>query len=265
MSSIQRINRASNGVPVLGIHSLGLDARSWSELAIAEPIDRPFYSYDLKGHGQQVDVVANSFDEMVDDAQRMLLAMNTPSVHLIGHSLGGAIAASLAAKLAARSPDTIVSLTLVATPFEGLEVFRRRACAVDSGTMREVVSDTLARWFDNANTSRSFRYAKQSLEAMSPAGFDASWHALADFKGYSQWQDPLPPTLACSFQNDRSTPPDVGRAIAKALKDTSPAVRFQTISEAGHMGVLTHAKQLRSILVDYWREAEQTSERRVVQ
>jgi pimeloyl-ACP methyl ester carboxylesterase len=256
MLNLRNIARTSappspDGIPVLALHSLGLDGEAWAAVAQATP-DRDFYVYDQKGHGVASGDAPASLVDLVADANHALDLIDRPLVHLVGHSLGGAVAASLVRD----GEERIASLSLIATPFAGLEVFRQRATAQADGTLRKVADSTLERWFGETASGPEVEMARAKLMAMTPAGFDASWHALAEFEGYDILPAPIPPALVCSFDEDQSTPPANGEAILRALLLKSPTVQHEVISGAGHMGVLTQAPAVSALLTQHWQSVE---------
>ncbi len=239
---------------VLGLHSLGLAAQGWQQ--VADKSASAFYAFDQRGHGTNAHHLPTSFADLVADAQAMFstLADAAPDqpIHLVGHSLGGAVAASLAAKHAS---ERLASLTLIATPFQGIPAFLERASAVRDQGMSGVIATTLERWFGalhHTSQGASREEAQAMIEAMQPEGFDGAWRALAQFGGYTTLPDIDVPTLVCSFSHDASTPAPVGELITKALAEKTPSVVHNVIEGAGHMGVLTHAQPLADVLGAHW-------------
>ncbi len=238
-------------LPVLALHSLGLDGDAWAALA-GSSATRDFYVYDQKGHGACAENAPTSFEDFVVDAKHALDQIDHGQVHLAGHSLGGAVAA----RLAQEAPDRIASLSLIATPFAGLDAFRQRATAQADGTMAKVTADTLDRWFGDSAAGPEVAFAKAKLNTMTPAGFDACWTALVQFAGYDALPGPFPPALICSFADDQSTPPANGERIQQAIATKCPNVRHEVINGAGHMGVLTHAPDVAALLAQHWQTTE---------
>ena len=240
-----------DGISVLALHSLGLDGDAWAAVAGASATC-DFYVYDQKGHGACADIAPTSFEDFVVDAKHALDQIDHAQVHLVGHSLGGAVAACLAQE----APDRVASLSLIATPFAGLDAFRQRATAQADGTMAKVTADTLDRWFGDNAAGPEVAFAKAKLNTMTPAGFDACWTALAQFSGYDALPGPFPPAFICSFADDQSTPPANGAKIQQSIATKCPDVRHEVISGAGHMGVLTHAPDVAALLAQHWQRTQ---------
>jgi pimeloyl-ACP methyl ester carboxylesterase len=244
---------SSDHFPVLALHSLGLDGDAWAAIASLGPTQE-ICVYDQRAHGVSADTAPSSFQDFVTDAKRALDQIDSAQVHVVGHSLGGAVVACLAQD----APGRVASLSLIATPFAGLDAFRQRATAVADGTLCKVTEDTLNRWFGENASGSDVDFVRSKIAAMTPAGFDACWTALAEFAGYDALPGPFPPTLVCSFENDQSTPPSVGDKIAHSLLGKCPSVQHDVVAGAGHMGVLTHASDVFAILARHWQRAETT-------
>lgn len=238
------------GAPVvLALHSLGMNAQSWQ--AVAKGARSTVYAFDQLGHGALAAVWTEDFDNLVRDAQGMLDLLPAGYVHLVGHSMGGCVAASLAAL----NPDRVASLTLVATPLQGMPQFAERAIAVAQGGMAPAIAQTLPRWFGpegEAEFPSAWRQADAALHDMLPAGFDAAWRALSRFSGLGALPAITAPTMVCSFADDLSTPPSVGAAAAETLMEGGTRAFHCTLSGGGHMGVLTHASELAFLLQSHW-------------
>lgn len=248
---LRQLNTAqANGTVVLALHSLGLRGLSWQGVADATNNDHPFFVFDQLGHGLQAEKAPENFQSFVEDAQSALSDLQTDQVHLVGHSLGGAVAAYLTAKT--RSPR-IASLSMIATPFIGSDVFATRAHAVDDGGMAQVCAETIERWFDREAPDGAAHAARTALCDMQPEGFDACWNALAGFPGYAALPKKPIPLRVCSFAKDRSTPPQIGAQISEELHETFQVHDHHIIDGAGHMGVLTHPGEVATFLSEHWR------------
>ncbi|MEJ8846143.1 alpha/beta fold hydrolase [Variovorax rhizosphaerae] len=242
---------------MLALHSIGLDAHSFDALREAVGPDWRITSFDQRGHGAQVNRPATSLEQYVDDAALALAECSDGPVHLLGHSMGGAVAALLAARTACGSPGRIATLTLISSPSRGMLGFTERAAAVRADGVRAAVAPTMFRWFgeegaalDNAPQS----YARSTLNAMQSEGFAGAWEALAQFPGYDDIADLLPPTLCITAADDLSTPPHAMQPIVEAFKKAGRAdnVAFTTLASGGHMAPLFAAPELVGALRVHW-------------
>lgn len=246
-------------ITVLALHSIGLNGRSFRPLAhaLADIADVRLFALDLRGHGKRADVGAFDFDDYVDDAVRAIACIGSPVVHVVGHSLGGAIAASAVAKLAPEAGCTVGSLSLLASPAQGGEVFRERAADCLSKGMDVMREATLLRWFGGVQQDvQDHQFAARSLAEMRVENFAAAWAALAQFEGYADLVDRLPRTLAIAGAEDLSTPPAVMARIGTAFEQAGRASLFTQVDlpQSGHMYPLAATPTLAESLLEHWRK-----------
>lgn len=237
---------------VVALHSLGVDQRSFAAFNACLPAEWRLVTVDLPGHGAADVAAPQSWAQWVDSLLRTLQSTDLGRFHLLGHSLGGA----LAAEIAARMPGQVLSLTLIATPPQGMAAFAARADMALSEGMASAVETTLQRWFGEQIASEhaaAGAYAQRCLQHMSPESFAASWRAFARFPGYASLAPRLPRTLLISAEQDASTPPSRMAEIAQMLAASPASARHKTIAGAGHMVVLTHAAAVAELALAHWQ------------
>lgn len=215
---------------VLALHPLGHSGSFFQRFAEQLGTGWNVLAPNLPGHGSLAEAPPRTFGDFVDVARAATLQLPA-RCHLLGHSLGGAVAGDLARLM----PERFASLTLVASPIEGSDIFAQRAVAVERGGMEAVLPDTLDRWFGKAARPKE---AAAALRAMRPEDFDAVWRAFAQFQGFGQVTQPWPPTLVISFEDDTSTPPGMQQRLAEAIRASGAHVQFATVRDAGHMGMM---------------------------
>lgn len=93
--------RAGAGEPVVLLHALGEDGRTWAGVAGAFR-GRPTYALDLRGHGDSDRPGRYSVPLMRDDVLAVLDVLGLDRVTLVAHSLGAAVACLVAAAQPAR-------------------------------------------------------------------------------------------------------------------------------------------------------------------
>ncbi|MEM8782313.1 MAG: alpha/beta fold hydrolase [Planctomycetota bacterium] len=248
-----RTGSPSTSCQVLGLHMLGLDADSFAAVADAMGPDVCWHAYDQRGHGGAADQPPDGFGAWVDDAVAAIRRIDADRLHLVGSSMGGAVAAEAAARTPA---GRVASLAMIATPAEGRPVFAERARAQSDGTLERVIPPTLARWFGDDPPAAPADLSARSIRRMTPAGYDASWRALAEFRGFAPLADRLPPTLAVSFTDDLSTPPAELDRIAEAVRRAGRRCDRVDIPGTGHAGVLCKPAELADALRSHLQAAE---------
>lgn len=257
-TALQRFGLGADGAPVVfALHSLGLSGESWHDVAMSSGAD--LYAFDQCGHGAQATRTPKNLAALIADAKAILNEVPGDRVHLLGHSMGGCIAAHLAAS---DTTGRVASLAVVASPLKGSPAFRDRATAVADGNLDGAIATTLQRWFGpdgQRNHPDARNTAAAALQQMQPEGFDASWHALAEFAGFAALPEITVPVVVCSFPDDLSTPPQNGEAIVEALQACGTSATHHLCPAGGHMGTLSHAQDLAALLSKHWSRADAPS------
>lgn len=101
-------NAGASGIPVLGLHGITANHRSFHGLAKA--LDRPVLAIDQRGRGASRDLPEPyALVQLADDAAAALDAAGMDEVIVAGHSMGGFVAT----RLAERHPDRVRGLILI--------------------------------------------------------------------------------------------------------------------------------------------------------
>lgn len=140
-----------DGVPVLAVHGITANHRCWPLVAEALPQSR-IIAPDLRGRGRSSTVSGPvGLRQHADDLIAVLDSLETPTVHLLAHSMG----AFVAVLMAARYPDRVLSLTLVDG---GLPLARPAAAApaVSTTSVLGPAGDRLTMTFSSAEKYREF-------------------------------------------------------------------------------------------------------------
>jgi pimeloyl-ACP methyl ester carboxylesterase len=105
-----------SGDPLVLIHGIALDSRSWRDLPEFLGKKYTVLTYDLRGHGQSfAPATGYSYRDHVNDLKSLLSELGYQKITLVGHSMGGAIAV----KYALQHPDQVKSMVLAAPHIVG--------------------------------------------------------------------------------------------------------------------------------------------------
>ena len=142
-------NAAASGTPVLGLHGITANHRSF--VGLARSLDRPVLAIDQRGRGASRNLPGPyALTQLADDAARALDTAEFDKVVVVGHSMGGFVAT----RLAERHPDRVESLVLV----DGGLPLRPPPVGVEV-TAEEALGPAVARLqmtFDSAQGYRDF-------------------------------------------------------------------------------------------------------------
>ncbi|GAA4396166.1 alpha/beta fold hydrolase [Tsukamurella soli] len=99
--------------PVLLIHGMGADHRTWAGTAHAlRHAGHDTLTYDQRGHGRSGRSPDYLLDDLAADAERVVAAAGMDRLAVVGHSLGG----QTALRLAWRRPELVSNLVLEEIP-----------------------------------------------------------------------------------------------------------------------------------------------------
>jgi pimeloyl-ACP methyl ester carboxylesterase len=91
--------------PVLLIHGAGMHARWWDPIVPTLAARHRVIAPDLRGHGDTgwVEPASYLIEDFAGDLTRLLAALGSDRVALLGHSMGGRVAAWMAAEMGGRA------------------------------------------------------------------------------------------------------------------------------------------------------------------
>jgi len=241
------------GAPVLLIHSGGLSSRQWRGLSSQLRANHRVLSPDLLGYGGSTALAPGAdfhFREDLEMVSALLASLGEPA-HLVGHSYGGL----LALLAAAHTPSQARSLSLFEPVAFG--ILRNAAPgsadaklqAGEAASMRALASDengaggsepwleSFVDWWQGAGVWRSLpEPSRTAFLAVGRKTYLEVRSLLADETPASAYRDIPAPALI--LRGERS--PQVEQRVCARLAEALPHARLETISNAGHMGPLTH-------------------------
>jgi pimeloyl-ACP methyl ester carboxylesterase len=256
----------SQPTPVIALHCSGSDARQWR--ALGEALDArhglvtpEHYGCDSVGPWTG----AHAFT-LADEAARTIEVIDRSDwrVHLVGHSYGGAVAL----RATIERPWRVASLSLYEpTAFHLLKdmgergmpalaeiraVAARTAQGVITGNYRGAAVSFIDYWSGPgawAALSPAVRSAVTRWMPKAPLDFRALIDEPTRASRYSGLRIP---TLIVRGEHA----PAPTRLIAEALQAVMPAARIEVVAGAGHMGALTHAKDVNTAIVRHIEQSE---------
>lgn len=252
MRGIYQETRGS-GDPIVLWHGWGMNLRVFEPLTTALMQRFSVMAMDLPGHGRSAWREGQSFEA----ALPALLAALPERCTLVGWSMGGL----LALRAAQLAPGRLRALVLLnSTP----------KFVADAGWTHGIASSLLDRFasslqLDYAQTLSDFldlqvrgnhvapqflAQLRQSLHQhgdASPAALAAGLELLRDCDLRKVAAALRIPTIVCSGQYDRVTPPGAGKALAALV----PGASYVEIPRSGHAGFLSHAQWLAGMVGDW--------------
>ncbi len=135
------------GRPVLLVHGVGANLRSWDPIAGRLARRHRVARLDLRGHGQSSRIETCTLDDFIDDVLLVQDALGMERAHLVGFSLGGMIAQAFVLA----HPERVDRLALISAvagrTAEERASLRARARKVREEGIASVVGAAEDRWF----------------------------------------------------------------------------------------------------------------------
>lgn len=241
------------------VNGLGGSTNTWYPQAQVLQRDMRLVAYDLAGSGRTPVRDGVSMASLVADLLGVIDGAGGGRVHLAGHSMGTIICQHFAAEHA----DRVRSLALVGPfpqpPEPARAALRDRAAKARAEGMRGIADAVVAGGTSDdtkVNQPSAAAFIRESVMAQPPEGYARACEALADARSADLARIACP-TLLIIGDQDRTAPPDVGRAMASAIR----GAEMQVLSGCGHWATIERAKQVNyALTVFYARQRQPATE-----
>lgn len=224
---------AGNGdTPIVFLHGVGSDKSVWDPQLAHFSRARRAIAFDYPGYGESAPAPeGTSRDDYAAAIFAGMDALDVESAHVCGLSLGGVVGIAMHALAPERCASLILADTFAVHP-DGPGIYDRSiAASADLRALAEARVDFLIApgALDDVRTEVIETMARIDPSAYR-VGAEAVW--LADQRDRAAAIGV--PALVIVGEADRVTPPDLSRALAKAI----PGAGFETIPGAGHISNL---------------------------
>lgn len=245
------------GTPVVLVHSGGMSGRQWRKLAeLLEPSHRVIVP-DLLGSGDNPpwpDDAPFHFEQDLAELEQ-LLAAEQPA-HLIGHSYGGLLTLLLARKLPVRSLslfDPVAFGVLHDQPDRAALLAASDPLIVaDEGGDENWFRQFVDYWNGAGTWAAMPQPARDGFLRVGRKVFLEVKSLLADRTPASGYAHITAPTLLLTGER---TPP-AERRVMDRLAAVMPRARLEVIDGAGHMGPITHAPLVNTMIAAHLQAAD---------
>ncbi|ACB96472.1 3-oxoadipate enol-lactonase [Beijerinckia indica] len=236
-------------LPVLMLaHPLGADLGIWNALIEALLPHFRIVRYDARGHGGS-SVVAGPYSiaDLGRDALGLMDALGLDQVHWLGQSMGGMVGQWLLA----HAPERIERAVLANTTARSNDpnVWNQRIATVRIHGMKAIAEAVLERWFTSAFRTANpalIEPIRQTLLRTTPEGYIACCAAIRDMDLHEAIRAVEQSVLVIMGQDDPSTPPTEGLAIAEAIEAAQTL-----LLEAAHISHIEANAPFTKAVVDF--------------
>jgi len=240
------------GEPVLFVHGLGGDIRSYEfqEDALAEHFTLLMPDQRGHGHSDGPDADAVSTEDFANDLATFLKKLGYESVHVIGHSMGGMIAQQFALDY----PHFVDKLVLIDTTPRITEetideVYSWREAQIEGGPeayQEASMRSTYPQEFID-NNPELIEYLMSKEDLVNQEGVLAAGLGMASFDATDRLLEISAETLIIHGEEDVIM--DI--SLAKLMHDRIPHSRIITFPECGHSPTVQRQDKLNQILIEF--------------
>lgn len=250
--------RYGSGNPLVLLHGVGMSKLVWKPEIEELSAHFDLITFDMWGHGESAlpDRELNLAD-YTNQLVELLDSLGVDSAHIAGHSMGGLIALDFAINF----PDRCNSVTAMNAVFrrtpEQKEAVQKRAADLAAGNVTMNISDTLKRWFGEAEShahGAAEEISRQLLESVNPDGYAAAYKVFANSDEVHADTLKKLETRALFFTGEfdpNSTP-----EMSEAMAHLAPNGQWAVLSNARHMMTLTDAQYVSDAIRDFINYSE---------
>ena len=240
--------------PVMLIHGVGADGRSWDQIAPALAAEFRVLRLDLRGHGQSGHIEgALTLDDFIRDVVDVLDACAVPAAHIVGFSLGGMIAQGIALQHVERVRRLVLLSAVAGRTAEERERVQTRLAILREQGVAAITGAAQERWFTPAFIARNPDLVRQRMRQLHE-NHAPSYAAAYTVFSTSDLGDRLHairvPTLIATGEHDVGSNTRMARFMHEQIEGSS----LELLPDLRH-SILVEAPELVAGLVrDFLRE-----------
>ncbi|HSB82044.1 MAG TPA: alpha/beta fold hydrolase [Candidatus Methylomirabilis sp.] len=232
------VESRGHGYPVVLIHALGTNLRSWDPVATVLERGYSLVGYDYRGHGRSEKTsAAISIPLLAQDLRALLGVLGLERAHLVGLAVGAMIAQQVAVDYPGLASGLVLADTRSGIDAPAAQFNEQRADSVERGGMRAAVDSTIARAFAPDFSRRkpeALRAFRGEFLANDPHGYAAVSRALSSFRVTDRLAKIDCPTLLLTGELDKLCPPSEAAAIQTRIA----GAKLEILPGVGHFSAI---------------------------
>lgn len=218
-----QIDGANDASVLVMSNSLGTTMDMWLPQLPALVEHFRVVRYDTRGHGRS-DVTPGPYSiaQLGGDVIALMDQLNIPRAHFCGLSMGGMTGIWLGIHQPARIDRLVLCNTSAAIGVP--EMWNARIAQVRQSGMQIVIDTVLQRWFTDdflSHAPAQVERVRNMLANTTVDGYVANCAAVRDMDQRADLGRIAAPTLVIGGKHDKSTPPEHGELIARAIPGAS--------------------------------------------
>jgi 3-oxoadipate enol-lactonase len=248
------VDRQGTGPLLVLLHGIGGNRTNWQDQFATLATHFTVVSWDARGYGNSDDYdgLLNPLD-FSHDLKRLLDHYGVPKAHIAGLSMGGMIAQDFYSLYPERVAtlvlcDTSDGLNTRMTPEQREEFIRLRLGPLLAGKEPKDMAPTVADTLIGRQSSRaSWQRLVDSMAALHKESYIKTVRANTARTDYPDARQIRVPTLLVFGEDDRLTPPAIGRAMQAKI----PGAELVIIPTAGHLSNIEQPAVFNQAVLDF--------------
>jgi pimeloyl-ACP methyl ester carboxylesterase len=231
---------AGDGFPLVLLHGIGSNSRSWRRQLEAFSADFKVIAWDAPGYGRSSDPAGKPSMAFYARCLRALLeGMHIDRIHLLGHSTGGVIAQEFYGLY----PECVRRLILADTRYMGSQqTLEQRLKMIRTMTPAQLAAERAPKLLSRSAPEDLIRETASIMSEVRPPGYEFAAIALSECDTRSTLKRLVIPTLLIWGAEDEITP----------LWDEVPRnARLKIIPNAGHLCYAEQPESFNNLVRDF--------------
>jgi pimeloyl-ACP methyl ester carboxylesterase len=234
---------AGEGFPLVLLHGIGSNSRSWRRQLAALSSSFKVIAWDAPGYGRSSDPAGKPSMAFYANSLRSLTdGIGIDHIHLLGHSTGGVIAQEFYRAY----PERVRRLILADTRYLGArQTLEQRLKMIRTMTPAQLAAERAPKLLSRSAPEDLVRETASIMSEVRPAGYEFAAIALAECDTRDVLRDLRVPTLLIWGAEDEITP---------LWSEVPPGARLEIIPNAGHLCYAEQPDKFNTIVREFLSE-----------
>jgi pimeloyl-ACP methyl ester carboxylesterase len=233
---------AGDGSPLILLHGIGSNSRSWRRQLAAFSSDFRAIAWDAPGYGRSSDpppAAGPSMRFYADCLRRLLDSLGLPRIFLLGHSTGGVVAQEFYRAY----PDYVRALILADTRYVGSQAaLEQRLKSIRTMTPSQLAAERGPKLLSRHASQDLVSEVISIMSEVRPAGYEFAAAALATSDTSAVVQNLRIPTLLIWGAEDEITP---------VWEKVPRGAQLKIIPDAGHLCYIEQPERFNGIVREF--------------
>jgi 3-oxoadipate enol-lactonase len=236
--------------PLVLLHGLGADRRTWLYQVPAFCARVPLILVDLRGHGRSsAPPGAWTIGDMALDVVRLLRHLGAERAHLLGLSMGGMVAQQLALDYRTAAASLVLADTICGIPADGQALALEALRFIETHSMAEVARTRITTAFTDDVDPVMRGHVIETVALNDKEAYERAARAAFGFSVCGRLQEIDVPALVVIGDGDRTFPTPWMEEPAAHIR----GARIARIAGAGHISNMERPQEFNRVVLDFLR------------